>query len=138
MALNKAMIMGRLVADPEMRTVGEDVHVVTVRIAVDRDRVNKETGEREADFLDVVAWRGQADFLCKFFAKGDQVVVDGRLQSRNWTDKDGNKRYTVEIVAENLYFGSAKKSSVAQDAAAPSTQQNAPAQQEDDGELPFN
>ena len=125
MALNKAMIMGRLVADPEMRTVGEDVHVVTVRIAVDRDRVNKETGEREADFL------------CKFFAKGDQVVVDGRLQSRNWTDKDGNKRYTVEIVAENLYFGSAKKSSVAQDAAAPSTQQNAPAQQEDDGELPF-
>ena len=138
MALNKAMIMGRLVADPEMRTVGEDVHVVTVRIAVDRDRVNKETGEREADFLDVVAWRGQADFLCKLFAMGDQVVVDGRLQSRYWTDQDGNKRYTVEIVAENLYFGSAKKSSAGNDAASTPTQQSTPAQQEDDGELPFN
>ena len=80
MALNKAMIMGRLVADPEVRTIGDDVHVTTVRIAVDRDRTNKETGEREADFLDVVAWRGTCDFLAKFFAKGDQVVVDGRLR----------------------------------------------------------
>ena len=137
MALNKAMIMGRLVADPEVRTIGDDVHVTTVRIAVDRDRTNKETGEREADFLDVVAWRGTCDFLAKFFAKGDQVVVDGRLQSRNWTDKDGNKRYTVEIVAENLYFGSAKKSSAGNDAASTPTQQSAPVQQEDDGELPF-
>lgn len=137
MALNRVTVMGRLVADPEVRTVGDDVHVTTVRIAVDRDRTNKETGEREADFLDVVAWRGTCDFLAKFFAKGDQVVVDGRLQSRNWTDKDGNKRYTVEIVAENLYFGSAKKAAGGQDAAAPVTQQSAPAQQEDDGELPF-
>lgn len=137
MALNRVTVMGRLVADPEVRTVGDDVHVTTVRIAVDRDRTNKETGEREADFLDVVAWRGTCDFLAKFFARGDQVVVDGRLQSRNWTDKDGNKRYTVEIVAENLYFGSAKKASGGQDAAAPVTQQSEPAQQEDDGELPF-
>lgn len=136
MALNKTLIQGRLVADPEVRTVGEDVHVVTIRLAVDRDRVNKETGEREADFLDVVAWRGQADFLCKFFAKGDQVIVDGRLQSRNWTDKDGNKRTSIEIVAENLYFGSAKKST-SQDNASPSVQQSANIQQEDDGELPF-
>ena len=77
------------------------------------------------------------DFLVKYFAKGDPIVVDGRLQSRNWTDKDGNKRYTVEIIAENLYFGSAKKSSVGNDAASTPTQQNTPAQQEDDGELPF-
>lgn len=138
MALNRVTVMGRLVADPEVRTVGDDVHVTTVRIAVDRDRTNKETGEREADFLDVVAWRGSCDFLAKFFARGDQIVVDGRLQSRNWTDKDGNKRYTVEIVAENLYFGSAKKAAGGQDAAAPVAQQSAPAQQEDDGELPFN
>ncbi|MDD6530560.1 MAG: single-stranded DNA-binding protein [Prevotella copri] len=137
MALNKTLIQGRLVADPEMRIIGEDVHVVTVRIAVDRDRVNKETGEREADFFDVVAWRGTCDFLVKYFAKGDPIVVDGRLQSRNWTDKDGNKRYTVEIIAENLYFGSAKKSSVGNDAASTPTQQSTPAQQEDDGELPF-
>ena len=137
MSLNKSIIMGRLVADPEVRTIGDDVHVTTVRIAVDRDRTNKETGERGADFFDVVAWRGSCDFLARNFAKGDQVVVDGRLQSRNWTDKDGNKRYTVEIVAENLYFGSSKKASGGQDAAAPVTQQSDPAQQEDDGELPF-
>lgn len=136
MALNRVTVMGRLVADPEVRTVGEDVHVVTVRIAVDRDRVNKETGERDADFFDVVAWRGQADFIAKYFAKGDQVVADGRLQSRNWTDKDGNKRTSIEIVAENLYFGSAKKST-SQDNASPSVQQSANIQQEDDGELPF-
>lgn len=136
MALNKALIQGRLVADPEVRTVGEDVHVVTVRLAVDRDRVNKETGEREADFLDVVAWRGQADFLCKFFAKGDQVIVDGRLQSRNWTDKDGNKRTSIEIVAENLYFGGAKKPT-STDNASSNDRQSANTQQGDDGELPF-
>lgn len=136
MALNKTLIQGRLVADPEVRTVGEDVHVVTVRLAVDRDRVNKETGEREADFLDVVAWRGQADFLCKFFAKGDQVIVDGRLQSRNWTDKDGNKRTSIEIVADNLYFSGSKKSFGNQDAAPAEMKQTAPVQQ-DDGELPF-
>ena len=136
MALNKALIQGRLVADPEVRTVGEDVHVVTVRLAVDRDRVNKETGEREADFLDVVAWRGQADFIAKFFSKGDQVIVDGRLQSRNWTDKDGNKRTSIEIVADNLYFSGPKKVSSGQDAETQTTKQNPPAQQ-DDGELPF-
>ena len=136
MALNRVNLMGRLVADPEMRSIGEDVHVVTVRIAVDRDRVNKETGEREADFFDVVAWRGTCDFLVKYFAKGDPIVVDGRLQSRNWTDKDGNKRTSIEIVAENLYFGSAKKST-SQDNASPSVQQSANIQQQDDGELPF-
>lgn len=133
MSLNKSIIMGRLVADPEVRTLGEDVHVTTVRLAVDRDRVNKETGERDADFIDVVAWRGTCDFLAKYFAKGDQVVVDGRLQSRNWTDKDGNKRYTVEIVADNLYFGSAKKSS-SQNSDATMTQ---PAPDTSDEELPF-
>ena len=137
MALNKALIQGRLVADPEVRTVGEDVHVVTVRLAVDRDRVNKETGEREADFLDVVAWRGQADFIAKFFSKGDQVIVDGRLQSRNWTDKDGNKRTSIEIVADNLYFSGPKKVSGNQDAAPAEMKQTAPVQQ-DDSELPFN
>lgn len=136
MALNKTLIQGRLVADPEMRIIGEDVHVVTVRIAVDRDRVNKETGEREADFFDVVAWRGTCDFLVKYFAKGDPIVVDGRLQSRNWTDKDGNKRTSIEIVADNLYFSGPKKVSSGQDAETQTTKQNPPAQQ-DDGELPF-
>lgn len=136
MALNRVNLMGRLVADPEMRSIGEDVHVVTVRIAVDRDRVNKETGEREADFFDVVAWRGTCDFLVKYFAKGDPIVVDGRLQSRNWTDKDGNKRTSIEIVAENLYFGGAKKPT-STDNVSPDARQSANTQQGDDGELPF-
>lgn len=133
MALNRVTVMGRLVADPEMRVIGEDTHVVTFRIAVDRDRVNKETGERDADFFDVVAWRGLADFLCKWFARGDQIVADGRLQSRNWTDKDGNKRTSIEVIAENLYFGAPKKSAQGGDAsvATSTTAQN------DADELPF-
>ena len=136
MALNRITIMGRLVADPEVRTVGDDVHVTTVRIAVDRDRVNKETGDRDADFFDVVAWRGSCDFIAKNFCKGDPIVVDGRLQSRSWTDKDGNKRTAIEIIAENLYFGGPKKASGGQETATQTTKQNPPAQQ-DDGELPF-
>lgn len=136
MALNRVNLMGRLVAYPEMRSIGEDVHVVTVRIAVDRDRVNKETGEREADFFDVVAWRGTCDFLVKYFAKGDPIVVDGRLQSRGWTDKDGNKRTSIEIVAENLYFGGAKKPT-STDNASSDDRQSANTQHGDDGELPF-
>ena len=92
MALNHIDLMGRLVADPELRTVGEDVHVVSCRIGVDRGRKNKETGEREADFINVTAWRGTADFLAQYFAQGDMMVVSGRLQTRYYQDKDGNKR----------------------------------------------
>ena len=109
MALNHIDLMGRLVADPELRTVGEDVHVASFRIAVDRDRKNKETGEREADFINVTAWRGTADFICQRFAKGDMIVVSGRLQTRAYEDKDGNKRTATDVVAENIYFGSAKR-----------------------------
>ena len=109
MALNHINLMGRLVADPELRTIGEDVHVASCRIAVDRDRKNKETGEREADFINVTAWRGLASFICQYFAKGDMIVVSGRLQSRNYEDKDGNKRTAYDVVAENIYFGASKK-----------------------------
>lgn len=108
MALNNVSLMGRLVADPELRTVGEDIQVVSFRIAVDRDRKNKD-GEREADFFNVTAWRGAADFVSSYFMKGDMIVVCGRLQSRTYTDKDGNNRSVVEVLAENVYFGSAKK-----------------------------
>lgn len=131
MALNRVTLQGRLVADPEMRTVGEDTNVTTIRIAVDRNRVNKETGDREADFIDVVAWRNAASFVCKYFAKGDAIIVDGRLQSRNWTDKDGNKRTAIEVVAENLYFSGGKRES-----AQVQNQQSVPVDN-DDGDLPF-
>lgn len=109
MALNHIDLMGRLVADPELRTVAGDVHVASFRIAVDRDRKNKETGDREADFINVTAWRNTADFVCERFAKGDMIVVSGRLQTRAYDDKDGNKRTATDVVAENIYFGSAKR-----------------------------
>lgn len=108
MALNNVSLMGRLTADPELRTVGEDIHVASFRIAVDRDRKNKD-GERESDFFNVVAWRGTADFVSSYFAKGDMIVVCGRLQSRTYTDKDGNNRSVVEVLADDVYFGGAKK-----------------------------
>lgn len=109
MALNHIDLMGRLVADPELRTIGDDIHVASFRIAVDRDRKNKDTGEREADFINVTAWRSTCDFICEHFAKGDMIVVSGRLQTRSYEDKDGNKRTATDVVAENVYFGSAKK-----------------------------
>lgn len=109
MALNRIDLMGRLVADPELRTFGDDIHVASFRIAVDRDRKNKDTGEREADFINVTAWRSTADFICQYFARGDMIVVSGRLQTRTYDDKDGNKRTATDVVAENVYFGSAKR-----------------------------
>ena len=117
--------MGRLVADPELRKVNNDTSVVSFRIAVDRDFVNKETNKREADFFNVTAWRGLADFVAQYFAKGDMIAVTGRLQSRTYQDKDGNNRNTVEILAEHCYFGSAKKDA-----------DGSPAS-EDDADVPF-
>lgn len=111
MALNHIDLMGRLVADPELRKVGDDVSVVSFRLAVDRDRKNKDTGEREADFINVSAWRSTADFIAQYFAKGDMMVVSGRLQSRMYEDKDGNKRSAYDVVADTVYFGASKKES---------------------------
>lgn len=109
MALNNVTLMGRLVADPELRSFGEDVQVASFRIAVERDRKNKETGERDADFINISAWRSLARFVGEYFAKGDMIVVSGRLQTRAYDDKDGNKRTATDVVAENIYFGSAKR-----------------------------
>lgn len=109
--LNHVAIMGRLTRDPELRRTGSNIAVTTFTIACDRDIANKETGEKDTDFIDVVVWRGAAEFTAKHFRKGSMIAVTGRLQKRNWTDNDGNKRSTVEVVAENVYFGEAKKSS---------------------------
>lgn len=107
--LNKIFLQGRLVADPEKRQTTAGIPVATFRIAVDRDRKNKETGEREADFINIVAWRSTADFVCNYFTKGRMAVVEGRLQIRNYTDRDGNKRTIAEVVADNIYFGDSKR-----------------------------
>ena len=107
--LNHIVLMGRLTRDPELKRTASGTAVTSFPIAVDRDFPNKETGERETDFIDIVAWRGTAEFAEKYFAKGRAVVVSGRLQIREWNDKDGNKRRTAEVVADNLYFADSKR-----------------------------
>lgn len=132
--LNRIIIQGRLCADPELRRTGSGTAVASVNVAVDRDFKGQD-GSRETDFIPVVAWKGIGETLAKYFTKGRMIVVDGRLQIRDWTDKEGNKRRTAEVVANNLYFGDAKREdSIAQ--AAPQTQGGFE-EVADDGELPF-
>ena len=107
--LNHIVIMGRLTRDPELRRTGSGIAVASFTLAVDRDFGKNENGERETDFIDCVAWRQTGEFVSKYFTKGRMAVVSGRLQIRNWTDKDGNKRRTAEIVADNVYFGDSKR-----------------------------
>lgn len=107
--LNHITIMGRLTKDPELRRTGNGTAVASFTIACDRDFGSKESGEKETDFLDCVAWRSTAEFLEKYFSKGRMAVVSGRLQKRSYTDKDGNKRYATEVVADSIYFGDSKK-----------------------------
>ena len=107
--LNHIVIMGRLTRDPELRRTGSGVAVASFTVAVDRDFGNRDGGERETDFIDCVAWRQTGEFVSKYFTKGSMIVVSGRLQIRNWTDKDGNKRRTAEVVADNCYFGDSKR-----------------------------
>ena len=106
MALNHIDIMGRLCGDPEIRRTNSGVAVTSFTIACDRDFGNN--GEKETDFVEVVCWRNTAEFVSKYFSKGRMAVVSGRLQIRSWNDKDGNKRKTAEVVADNVYFGDSK------------------------------
>ncbi len=107
--LNHIVIMGRLTRDPELRRTGSGIAVASFTLAVDRDFGKTETGERETDFIDIVAWRSSAEFVSKYFFKGRMAVVSGRLQIRNWIDKEGNKRRSAEVVADNIYFGDSKR-----------------------------
>lgn len=100
--LNQVNIMGRACAKPELKYTQSGLPVTSFRLAVDRNYLTN--GEREADFLTVVAWRGTAEFICRYFGKGQMLAINGRLQVRPWTDRDGNKREAVEIVAESAYF----------------------------------
>ena len=107
--LNHITLMGRLVRDPELRRTGTGIAVASFRIAVDRDYAPKDGGERKADFIDCVAWRQTGEFISKYFAKGRMIIVDGRLEMRDWTDKEGNKRTSAEVIVENAYFGDSKR-----------------------------
>ena len=153
--LNKIFIMGRLTRDPELRRTQTGTAVASFTLAVDRDFKDKSTGERATDFIDVSAWRQTGEFVSRYFAKGRMAVVEGRLQMREWTDKEGNKRRSAEVVAENVYFGDSRRDgdnggysapsfgSAPVDYSAPSGY-SAPAEgnqfaelSDDDGELPF-
>lgn len=109
--LNRIIIMGRLVRDPELRTTQSGIPVTSFTLAVDRDYKNRESGEKSTDFIDVVAWRQTAEFICKYFAKGRMAVAEGRLQIRDWKDREGNNRRSAEVVADNVYFGDSKRDS---------------------------
>ena len=137
---NKAIIMGRLTADPELRQTQNGHSVTSFSVAVDRPFMGKD-GNKEVDFLEVVAWRGTAEFICKYFTKGNPILVDGSIQTRQYTDKEGNDRRVWEIVAEQVRFTESKKSEVS-DFKSKSQNQNTEdaadfAEVDDDGDLPF-
>ena len=155
--LNHIVLMGRLTRDPELRRTGSGVAVASFSLAVDRDFA-AQGAEKETDFIDIVAWRNTAEFVSKYFTQGRMAVVTGRLQIRNWNDKEGNKRRSAEVVADNVYFGDSKRDGASggfdqtpsygssyqsQPAPAPAApQSSAPASdfsmlEGDDSELPF-
>ena len=155
--LNRIILMGRLTRDPELRHTQTGTPVASFSLAVDRDFKDRNTGEKTTDFIDIVAWRQTAEFVSRYFTKGRMAVVEGRLQLRDWTDRDGNKRRSAEVVADNVYFGDSRRDGdgagyggYQQSApAAPAPSSTAPmggygapmgdqfAELSDDGELPF-
>lgn len=130
--LNKIILMGRLTRDPELRRTGSGTAVASFSLAVDRD-FKTQDGERETDFIDIVAWRSTAEFASKYFTKGRMAVLEGRMQVRDWTDKDGNKRRSTEVVAENIYFGDSKRP----ESGAADKQEVRELSADEEGELPF-
>ena len=150
--LNHIVLMGRLTRDPELRRTQSGVAVASFTLAVDRDFTGKDGGERQTDFIDIVAWRNTAEFVSKYFTKGQMAVVSGRLQIRDWTANDGSKRRSAEVVADNVYFGEAKRDreggrpaygqqpaypSQGSAYSAPVTGSDFAELSDDDGELPF-
>ena len=153
--LNRIILMGRLTRDPELRHTQSGTAVASFSLAVDRDFKDKATGEKATDFIDVVAWRQTGEFVSRYFTKGRLAVVEGRLQIRDWTDRDGTKRRSAEVVADNVYFGDSKRDAEASGtygggysrpapAPAPAPDYGMPAADDQfseladyDGELPF-
>ena len=155
--LNHIVIMGRLTRDPELRRTQSGTAVTTISVAVDRDYQSRDTQEKQTDFIDVVAWRSTAEFISKYFTKGRMIVVEGSLQSRKWTDKNGQNRTSWEVQANNVYFGDSKRDNQGggdyaapsygsqpynQSYASPAQSYTAPAgdgfsEIDEDGELPF-
>ena len=133
--LNRIILMGRLTRDPELRKTQSDTPVCSFSLAVDRD-YKKDGEKKETDFIDIVAWRSTAEFVRNYFAKGRMAVVEGRLQIRDWTDRDGGKRRSAEVVADNVYFGDIKRPVSDSDTPAPAGE-FAEVPEDEKGELPF-
>jgi len=126
MSLNRVILMGRLTRDPELRRTQSGTAVTSFSLAVDRD-FKSQAGEKETDFIDVVAWRNTAEFVSRYFTKGRMAVVEGRLQIRDWKDKDGNNRRSAEVYADNVYFGDSKRDNAGSGYDAPPAYGSAPA-----------
>ena len=146
--LNHITLMGRFTKDPEIRKTGNDTSVTGFTIACDRDYSGKDGTDRQTDFIDCVAWRNTAEFIKKYFQKGSMAVISGRLQLRDWKDKEGNNRRSAEVIVENIYFGGSKNASSggsSESASKPETETRQPQQSfpdfeldfSDDGDLPF-
>ena len=149
--MNQIVLMGRLTRDPELRHTQTGTAVSSFSLAVDRGFASRDGGERQTDFIDIVAWRNTAEFVSKYFVKGQMAAVTGRLQIRDWTDKDGNKRRSAEVIADNVYFTDSKKSRESDGGQSISHQKNDFAGgyqtpvagsdfaelEDDDGDLPF-
>lgn len=138
--LNHIVLQGRLTRDPELRHTQSGIAVASFTLAVDRDFASRDGGERQTDFIDIVAWRNTAEFVSKYFAKGRMAVVSGRLQMQDWTDRDGGKRRSAEVVADNVYFGDSKREesdSREPENPPPVTPADFTEMDDDDGELPF-
>lgn len=139
--LNKIFIMGRLTRDPELRRTQNGTAVTSFTLAVDRDFKNAD-GTKETDFIDCVVWRQTAEFVSKYFTKGRMAVVEGRLQIRDWQDKDGNKRRNAEVIADNVYFGDSRSDNAPGSYQAAKAPVNVDAEdfaevEDDDSDLPF-
>ncbi len=150
--LNRIILMGRLTRDPELRRTQSGTAVTSFTLAVDRD-FKSQSGEKETDFIDIVAWRNTAEFVSKYFTKGRMAIVEGRLQIRDWTDREGGKRRSAEVVADNVHFGESKRDAAPDGGYAPPAYGAAPGRPaapapvegqsdfaeigEDDGDLPF-
>ena len=132
--LNRIIVMGRMTRDPELRRTNSGTAVASFTVAVDRD-FKSQSGEKETDFIDVVAWRNTGEFAAKYLAKGRMAAVEGRIQVRDWQDKDGNRRKSVEVVADNVYFADSKRDSKPQESRTVDDQEFD--EIEDDGDFPF-
>ena len=140
--LNHITLMGRLTKDVELRRTGSGVAVASFTIACERDFTDKQSGEKKTDFIDCVAWRSTGEFISKYFSKGRMIVVDGRLEIREWTDKEGNKRRNAEVIVDNAYFADSKRDTEETTASYGSYASPAPASDfallnDDDAQLPF-